>query len=91
MKRATPMFSAATFMSILAAAFLSCAVSSADIGSRPSRKPFTSGVLPSSDTSDASIFMCRHAGLSTARLFEPWMSDCTGPRPHDLPLVVSSK
>ena len=49
-----------------------------------------SGVLPSSDTSDASILMCRHAGLSTLRLLLPWMSESVGPRPHALPLVVSS-
>src|SRR5713101_6288426 len=91
MKRATPRFSAATFISVFDAAFLSCVVSDADNGSRPSVKPFTSGVLPSSDTSEASIFMWRHAGLSTDRLLDPWMSDCTGPRPHDFPLVVSSK
>ena len=46
--------------------------------------------IQSRETSDASILMCRHAGLSTDRLFDPWMSDWTGPRPHDLPLVVSS-
>ena len=91
MKRATPRFSAATFMSVRAAAVLSCSVSLAESGSMPSVNPFTSGVFPSSDTSDASIFMWRHAGLSTERLLLPWMSDCTGPRPHDLPLVVSSK
>ena len=90
MNRATPRFSAATFMSTLAAAFLSCSVSWGDSGWMPSVNPLTSGVLPSSEISEASILMCRHAGLSTERLFEPWMSDCTGPRPHDLPLVVSS-
>jgi hypothetical protein len=53
-------------------------------------KPAIRGVLPSAETSEDSILMWRHAGLSTPRLFEPWMSDWTGPRPHDLPLVVSS-
>ena len=90
MKRATPRFSAAIFMSVREAAVFSCSVSFIDSGSAPSRKPLMSGVLPSFDTSDASIWMWRHAGLSTERLFEPWMSDWTGPRPHDLPLVVSS-
>src|SRR5205085_5513460 len=90
MNRATPRFSAAIFMSVLAAAVLSCSVSRIDSGSAPSMNPLMSGVLPSADTSDASILMCRQAGLSTDRLLEPWMSDCTGPRPHDFPLVVSS-
>ena len=56
----------------------------------PSKNPSICGVLPSSDTSDASILMWRQAGLSTPRLLLPWMSDTVGPRPHDLPLVVSS-
>ena len=90
MKRATPRFSAATFMSVRAAAVFSCSVSFIDSGSAPSRNPLMSGVLPSAETSDASILMWRQAGLSTERLFDPWMSDCTGPRPHDFPLVVSS-
>ena len=90
MKRATPRFSAATFMSVRAAAVFSCSVSRIESGSAPSRKPLMSGVLPSFEMSDASIWMWRHAGLSTDRLFDPWMSESTGPRPHDFPLVVSS-
>ena len=39
-------------------------------------------LLPSSETSDASILMWRHAGLSTLRLLPPWMSETVGPRPH---------
>jgi len=53
----TPTFAAATLRSVFSAAFRIAAVSSADIGSRPSENPFTSGVLPSSDTSDDSILM----------------------------------
>ena len=71
MNRATPMFSAATLRSIFSAAFFIAAVSSADIGSMPCVKPLISGVLPSSETSDESILMWRHAGLSTPRLLEP--------------------
>ena len=71
MYRATPTFSAATFMSVFSAAFFSAAVSSGESGSMPWVKPLTSGVLPSGDTSDASILIWRHAGLSTARLFDP--------------------
>ena len=37
----------------------------------PSKKPSISGVLPSSETSDASILMWRQAGLSTLRLLLP--------------------
>src|SRR6266850_3501692 len=90
MNRATPIFCAATSILTFSAAFFMRAASAADRGSRPSMNPAISGVLPSSETSDASILMWRQAGLSTLRLFAPWMSDCTGPRPHDLPLVVSS-
>ena len=57
MNRATPMFSAAVFMSVFSASFLSRATSGGESGSMPSVNPFTSGVLPSSDTSEASIFM----------------------------------
>ena len=71
MKRATPRFSAATFMSIFGCRRLEL-IASRRPTSAPCRRgsPSTSGVLPSSDTSDASIFMWRHAGLSTARLFD---------------------
>ena len=55
-----------------------------------SKKPLMSGVLPSSDVSDASMCMWRHATLSTVRMFDPWMSEIVGPRPQLLPLVVSS-
>ena len=55
-----------------------------------SKKPSMSGLLPSSETSDASIWMWRQAGLSTLRLLPPWMSETVGPRPHFAPLVVSS-
>ena len=55
-----------------------------------SKKPLMSGVLPSFDVSEASIWMCRHAGLSVVRFMTPWTSDCTGPRPQLLPLVVNS-
>ena len=56
----------------------------------PSKKPSIFGVLPSSLTIDASILMCRQAGLSVPRLLLPWMSDTVGPRPHAVPDVVSS-
>ena len=90
MKRATPRFSAATFRSMFLAPPRSDCSCSGDSGSMPSKKPSMSGVLPSSLTSEASILMCRQAGLSVPRLLLPWMSDTVGPRPHAVPDVVSS-
>ena len=40
-------------------------------GTKFSFHPLISGVLPSADTSEASILICRQAGLSTERLLAP--------------------
>ena len=56
MNRATPRFSAAFFKSMVLAPFCRPASCWGESGSMPSKNPSMSGVLPSSDTSDASIF-----------------------------------
>src|SRR6266702_2648820 len=89
-KRATPRFFAASSSLSLAAAAFSAAVSLGFSGSMLSKKPAIFGVLPSSEMSELGILMCRHAGLSTERFQEPWMSDTVGPLPHRVPDVVSS-
>src|ERR1700722_520777 len=68
MKRAIPTFSSATLSCIWAEACFRLSISDGDRGSMLSRTPLMRGVLPSSDTSDASILTWRQAGLSTERL-----------------------
>ena len=66
MKRATPRFFAASSRFMFLAAFCKLASCCGVSGLMSSKKPLMSGVLPSSLTSDASMLMCRHAGLSAA-------------------------
>src|SRR5947208_2712373 len=90
MYRATPRPWAALVRSSFSLCFFSMADSVEESGCMLSKKPAILGVLPSSETSELSILMCRQAGLSTDRFQEPWISETVGPFAQLLPDVVSS-